>query len=160
MNMVDTTAVLVVANTVLSGIAAGTGLDVSIRQLPARHRIGVIAYSAYSQATDLGTALLWYPILGIVAPLLAFATAVVAFFQHVPLVHALPIYVAASLWVVHLLLTLIWAVPTLTRQRQVATDEKQLAVIFNRFERVQTPRTINGVLIFGTMLWTLVSYIH
>jgi hypothetical protein len=160
MNMVDTTAVLVVANTVLSGIAAGTGLDVSIRQLPARHRIGVIAYSAYSQATDLGTALLWYPMLGIVAPLLAFATAVVAFFQHVPLVHALPIYVAASLWVVHLLLTLIWAVPTLTRQRQVATDEKQLAVIFNRFERVQTPRTINGALIFGTMLWTLVSYIH
>jgi hypothetical protein len=160
MNMVDTTVLLVVANTVLSGITAGTGLDVSIRQLPARHRIGVMAYSAYSLATDLGTALLWYPILGIVAPLLAFATAVVAFFQHVPLVHALPIYVAAFLWVVHLLLTLIWAVPTLTRQRQVVTDEKQLAVIFNRFERVQTPRTINGVLIFGTMLWTLVSYIN
>jgi MFS superfamily sulfate permease-like transporter len=161
MNMVDTTVVLVVANTVLSGIAAGTGLDVSIRQLPARHRIGVLAYSAYSKATDLGTALLWYPILGIVAPLLAFATAVVAFFQHVPLVHAIPIYVATFLWVVHLLLTLIWAVPTLTRQRQVATDdEKRLAVIFNSFERVQTPRTINGVLIFGIMLWALVSYIN
>lgn len=43
--------VLVVATTALSGIAAGASLDVSIRQLPARHRIGVIAYSVDSQAT-------------------------------------------------------------------------------------------------------------
>lgn len=157
--MVDTTVVLVVATTVLSGIAAGTGLDVSIRQLPARHRIGVIAYSAYSRATDLGTALFWYPSIGISAILLALAAALVAFFQHVALPHAIPIYVTASLWVVHLLLTLIWAIPTLPRQRHVAADEKQLSVIFNRFERMQTVRAINGVLIFGTTLWTLVSYI-
>ncbi len=130
--MLDTTMVLVVATTVLSGIAAGTGLDVSIRQLPARHRIGIIAYSAYSQATDLGTALFWYPSI---------------------------IYVTASLWVVHLLLTLIWAIPTLPRQRHVGTDEKQLSDIFNRFERMQTVRAINGVLIFGTTLWTLLTYV-
>ena len=43
--------VLVVATTALSGIAAGASLDVSIRQLPARHRIGIRAYSVYSQAT-------------------------------------------------------------------------------------------------------------
>jgi len=43
---------LVIATTALSGIAAGASLDVSIRQLPARHRMGVIAYSGYSQATD------------------------------------------------------------------------------------------------------------
>ena len=43
--------VLVVATTALSGIAAGASLDVSIRQLPARHRMGVMAYSVYSQAT-------------------------------------------------------------------------------------------------------------
>ena len=159
--MLDTTVILVVATTALSGIAAGTGLDVSIRQLPARHRIGVIAYSAYSRATDLGTALLWYPILGISIPLLALAAAGVAFFQRVALAHAIPIYVNALLWVVHLLITLIWAIPTLTRQRQVAAgDEKQLSAIFNRFERIQTVRTLNGVLIFGILLWALVSYIN
>lgn len=43
--------VLVAATTALSGIAAGASLDVSIRQLPARHRMGVMAYSVYSQAT-------------------------------------------------------------------------------------------------------------
>ena len=81
--MVNTTVILVVATTALSGIAAGASLDVSIRQLPARHRIGVIAYSVYSQATDLGTARVWYPPLGIGTLLLALATAVMAFFQHV-----------------------------------------------------------------------------
>ena len=158
--MIDTTVILVVAATALSGIAAGTGLDVSIRQLPARHRIGIMAYAAYSQATDLGTAQFWYPMLGIAAPLLALAAAAVAFFQQVTLVHAIPIYVTAALWVLHLLLTLIWAVPTLSRQRQVTGDERQLADIFTRFERVQTVRAINGVLIFATALWTLLTYIR
>lgn len=159
--MLDILVILVVATTVLCGIAAGTGLDVSIRQLPAWHRIGVIAYSAYSRAADLRARRLWYPILGISIPLLTLAAAAVAFFGHVALAHAIPIYVAAALWVVHLLLTLIWAVPTLSRQRQVAADdEKQLVDIFNRFERVQTVRAINGGLIFGIMLWALVSYIN
>ena len=93
--MIDLTVILVVATTALSGIAVGTGLDVSIRQLPARHRIGLIAYSAYSQATDMGTALLWYPSVGISAILFAFAAALVAFLQHVAPVHAIPIYVIA-----------------------------------------------------------------
>lgn len=150
---------LVIATTALSGIAAGASLDVSLRQLPARHRIGVIAYSAYSQATDLGTARIWYPPLGISTLLLALATAVTAFFQHVTLPHALPIYVAAVLWVVHLLITLIWALPTLPRQRQFPHDEHQLAALFNRFEHLQTVRAVLDVLIFGTTLWALVSFL-
>ena len=155
--MVNTTVILVVATTALSGIAAGASLDVSLRQLPARHRIGVIAYSVYSQATDLGTARVWYPPLGIGTLLLALATAVVAFFQHVALPHALPIYVAAALWIVHLLITLIWALPTLPRQRQFPHDEHQLAALFNRFEHLQTVRAVLDVLIFGMTLWALVS---
>jgi hypothetical protein len=150
---------LVMATTALSGIAAGASLDVSIRQLPARHRIGVIAYSVYSQATDLGTARIWYPPLAIGTLLLALATAAAAFFQQVALVHALPIYLTAALWIVHLLITLIWAIPTLPRQRQVANDEQQLAMIFNQFERLQTVRAALDVLIFGTILWALGSYL-
>lgn len=157
--MGNPTVILVVATTALSGIGVGASLDVSIKQLPARHWIGVIAYSVYSQATDLGTARVWYPPLGIGTLLLALATAVTAFFQQVTLPHALPIYVAATLWVVHLLITLIWALPTLPRQRQVANDEHQLTVLFNQFERLQTVRATLDVLIFGTTLWALVSYI-
>lgn len=155
--MVHTMVILVLATTALSGIGAGASLDVSIRQLPARHRIGVIAYSAYSQATDLGTARGWYPPLGIGSLLLANASAAVAFFQHVTLPHALPIYVAAALWVVHLLITIIWALPTLPRQQQFPHDEHQLAALFNRFERLQTVRAVLDVVIFGTILWALVS---
>lgn len=150
---------LVIATAALSGIGAGASLDVSIRQLPARHRIGVIAYSAYSRATDLGTARVWYPPLGISTLLLALATAVVAFFQQTALPHALPIYVTAALWMIHLLITLIWALPTLPRQRQVAHDERQLTAIFNQFEHLQTVRAILDVLIFGTTLWAVGSYL-
>lgn len=157
--MNDLMVSLVMATAALSGIAAGASLDVSIRQLPARHWIGVIAYSVYSQATDLGTARIWYPPLGIGTLLLALATAVVAFFQQVALFHALPIYVAAVLWIIHLLVTLIWALPTLPRQRQVAHDEQQLATIFNQFERLQTVRAALDVLIFATTLWAMRSYL-
>ena len=157
--MNDLIVPLVIATTALSGIAAGASLDVSIRQLPARHRIGVIAYSVYSQATDLGTARIWYPPLGIGTLLLANALAVTAFFQHVALPHALPIYVTAALWVVHLLITLIWALPTLPRQRQVAHDAEQLAAIFNQFERLQTVRAALDVVIFATTMWALASFI-
>jgi len=41
----------------------------------------------------------------------------------------------------------------------MATDEQQLTVIFNRFERLQTVRVVIDVLIFGSTLWALVSYI-
>ena len=157
--MIATIVILIVATTALSGVATGTSLDVSIRQLRARHRIGVMAYSAYSQATDMGTAVVWYLSVGISVILLAQATAVVAFVQQTPLMHALPIYLTAALWIVHLLITLIWAVPTLPRQRQVGNDEQQLSAIFNRFERLQTVRAALDVLIFGITLWTMVSYI-
>jgi len=150
---------LVLATTALSGIAAGASLDVSIRQLPARHRIGVRAYSVYSLATDFGTARIWYPPLGIGTLLLALATAAAAFFQQAALPHALPIFIAAVLWVVHLLITLIWALPTLPRQRQVADDEHKLATIFNQFERLQTVRAALDLLIFATTFWALGSYL-
>ncbi len=157
--MLDTTVILVVATTALSGIAAGTSLDVSIRQLPARHRIGVLAYSAYSRATDLGTAVFWYISVGVGALLFALASAAVALLQRIPMAHLLPITLFASFWIVHLLITLIWAVPLLPRQRDVATDEQQLTAIFTRFERLQTVRVVIDVLIFGTTLWALVSYV-
>ena len=57
--------VLVIIATALDGLLAGASLDQSIKQLPARRRMGVIAFSAYSRAADLGTGLIWYPVLGI-----------------------------------------------------------------------------------------------
>lgn len=68
-------------------------------------------------------------------------------------------YLAAVFWIVHLLITLLWALPTLPRQRQVADDEGQLATIFNQFERLQTVRAVLDVLIFALTLWAFASFI-
>ncbi len=53
--MIDTTILLIAAATALDGVATGASLDQTIKQLPARHRIGVVAFSAYNRAADRGT---------------------------------------------------------------------------------------------------------
>ncbi len=62
--MNSTLLALVIVATAVNGILVGASLDQSIKQLPARHKTGVIAYSAYSQASDLGNGIAWYVLLG------------------------------------------------------------------------------------------------
>src|SRR3712207_3841161 len=133
------TFVLIVAATAAGGLLAGASLDQSIKQLPARHKIGLVAYSEYSRASDLGPGILWYAILGIGAALLTIAAAAAAFFQGAPPASAAPLYVAAGLAVLHSLATT-QAAPTNFSQRKAAGDEEALARVFDRFERWQTLR--------------------
>ena len=51
--------------TAVDGLLAGASLDQSIKQLPARHRIGMRAFSAYSRASDQAAGVLWYAAVGI-----------------------------------------------------------------------------------------------
>src|SRR5918997_1468617 len=115
------TFVLILAATATDGPLAGASLDQSIKQLPARHKIGPVAYSEDSRASDLGPGILWYGILGMGATLLTIAAAVTAFFEGVPSASATLLYVAAALAVLHSLATT-QAAPTNFRQRQVAGD--------------------------------------
>lgn len=152
------TIALLAAATAADGILAGASLDQSIKQLPARHRMGVIAFSGYSQASDLGPGIFWYAVLGIGAALLTLATAIAIFFLGTAAPHAAPIYIAAGLAVLHSLATT-QAAPTSFRQRRVANDEAALTAIFNRFERWQTLRVVLQVLTFAAVLWALITYI-
>jgi hypothetical protein len=152
------TFVLIVAATAADGLLAGASLDQSIKQLPARHKIGLVAYSEYSRASDLGPGILWYAILGVGAAVLTIAAAVVAFLEGVPSATATPLYVAAGLAVLHSLVTT-QAAPTNFSQRRVAKDEAALERVFDRFERWQTLRAVLQVLNFGAMLWALVTYV-
>ena len=152
------TFVLIVAATAADGLLAGASLDQSIKQLPARHKIGLVAYSEYSRASDLGPGILWYGILGVGAAGLTIAAAVAAFFQGVPSASATPLYVAGGLAVVHSLVTT-QAAPTNFSQRRVAKDEAALGRVFDSFERWQTLRAVVQVLTFGVMLWALVAYV-
>ena len=156
--MFDITLALLVAATALNGILAGASLDQSIKQLPARHRIGAIAYSLYSRASDLGNGIVWYASLGIGAALLTIAAAIAAFFQKIHSTDALPIYLAALLSILHSLVTT-QAAPLMLSQRRYESDEGALAEVFNRFERWQTLRALLQVLTFGALLWAMVTYV-
>ena len=152
------TFVLILAATAVDGLLAGASLDQSIKQLPARHKIGLVAYSEYSRASDLGPGILWYGILGVGAAVLTIAAAGAAFFQGVPSASATPLYVAAGLAVLHSLVTT-QAAPTNFSQRRVAKDEAVLERVFDSFERWQTLRAVVQVLNFGAILWALVAYV-
>jgi hypothetical protein len=149
--------ILIIAATAADGLLAGASLDQSIKQLPARHKIGPVAYSEYSRASDLGPGILWYAILGVGAAVLTIAAALAAFVEGAPSASATPLYVAAGLAVLHSLVTT-QAAPTNFSQRRVANDEAALARVFDRFERWQTLRAALQVLNFGAMLWALVAY--
>ena len=149
---------LLVAATAADGILAGASLDQSIKQLPARHRMGVIAFSVYSRASDLGPGIIWYATLGIGAALLTIAAAIAAFFQSAAPMHAWPISIAAGLAVLHSFTTS-RAAPTNFKQRKVTSDEAALTAIFNHFERWQTARVVLQVGAFAAVLWALITYI-
>ena len=59
------TSAMVLAATAADGLLAGASLDQSLKQLPARRRIGVVPYSSYSRASDLGNGIAFYGILGV-----------------------------------------------------------------------------------------------
>jgi hypothetical protein len=116
------TLIPIVTATAADGQLAGASLDQSIKQLPTRHKIGLVAYSEYSRASDLGPGILSYGHLGVGAALLTIAAAVAAFLEGVLPASATPLYMAAGLAVLHSLVTT-QAAPTNFSQRRVAKDE-------------------------------------
>jgi hypothetical protein len=147
---------LALVATALDGLLAGASLDQSIKQLPARYRMGVVAFSAYSQAADLGNGIVWYAALGVGAAMVTISAAIGAWVTVAPAAGALPLWIAAGLSVLHSLVTA-RAAPTNFSQRKVANDAVALAGVFDRFARWQALRAAVQVLTFGTMLWALVA---
>jgi hypothetical protein len=153
--MFDTLLLFILVATATTGILAGASLDQSIKQLPARHRMGMVAFSSYSRAADLGNGIVWYAVIGISAATLTVAAAIVAHWQATT--HVTPLDLAAVLAVLHSLVTA-RAAPTNFSQRKAADDEVALAQIFNRFARWQALRAVLQVLNFGALLWALIGY--
>jgi hypothetical protein len=156
MSQFDTMRILLIAAVAFNGVLTGASLDQSIKQLPARRRIGVIAFSAYSRAADLGNGIAWYAIIGVGAALLTIAAAIDAYLQTAPESLAIPLYLAVLTSLLHSFTTT-RAAPTLFRVRQVKDDVAQLSVIFDRFERWQTLRAALQLATFGLTLWALAA---
>lgn len=151
----DGLVAVTIAATALSGVLAGASLDQSVKQLPARRRIGAVAYAAYSRASDLGNGVAWYALIGIGAALLAIVAAAWAFARGMSIGRALPVYGAALLSLLHSLVT-IRAAPTLFSQRHHA-DSATLSAVFDRFERWQALRAALQTFAFATLFWGLVT---
>jgi len=147
-------ALLAIA-TVVDGVLAGASLDQSIKQLPARHQIGVRAFSAYSRAADLSNGVAWYASLGIGGALLTLAAAGLSLLA-VPAREAAPVLLAGGLAIAHSFTTA-RAAPINLSQRTVGDDEVALRSIFSRFERWQTVRAILQVATFLLMVWALAA---
>jgi hypothetical protein len=146
--------ILLALATAVDGLLAGASLDQSIKQLPARHRIGMRAFSAYSRASDQANGLLWYVPLGAGGALLTLAAAISALALSLRVERVLPVLVAGALAIAHSLVTA-RAAPINWSQRTVADDEVALAMIFQRFERWQTLRAILQLATFLIMVWAL-----
>ena len=140
----------------VDGLLAGASLDQSIEQLPARHRIGVRAYSAYSRASHLANGRFWLIPLGIGGAALTLAAAIWALRLHLPTSRSLPLLVAGGLAIAHTLSTLKAGSINLT-QWKVGDDDVALANILNRFERWQALRASLQFLTFVFTVWALVA---
>lgn len=153
----DITFMLILAATIVTGLLAGASLDKSLVQLPARHRMGVASFAAFSRANDLGNGLIVYPALGISAALLTIITALAAFLQDTSLAHAWPLYISALLALLHSVMTA-RAAPNMLSLRQPSTDETILAETLNRFARWHNLRAILQLLNFIMLVWSAVAY--
>jgi hypothetical protein len=137
----------------LTGLLCGASLDQSIKQLPARHVIGVKAFSVYAKAADLKNGVVWYAILGIGAALASIVTAILVWKTHVNESYSLPLYLGGIFAICHTVCTS-QAAPTYHKQKKVE-DESELKKLFSKFEMIQTFRSVFITLNFLCYMWVL-----
>lgn len=152
----DSTMWLLVATVLANGLLAGASLDQSIKQLPARRRIGIVAYSAYSQAGDLGNGIAWYAALGVGSALLSLVASAVALDNSAEGQATAAASVLIALTIAHSGMTAL-AAPTNFSQRKAGGDPARLTAIFARFERLQTIRAALQALTLLAAAWALVA---
>ncbi|HXB13491.1 MAG TPA: hypothetical protein VNZ45_16000 [Bacteroidia bacterium] len=142
------------AATALTGLLCGASLDQSIKQLPARRVIGAKAFSEYAKAADLKNGVLWYALLGLGAALFSITTAILVLLNYPQSTYSLPLYFAGLFAVCHTFCTT-QAAPTYHSQKKIQ-DESALEKLLNKFERIQTFRSIFIVLNFMCFIWALI----
>lgn len=156
---VGTTLALLIASLSANGLLTGATLDQAIKQLPARKKIGVVAYSDYSRAADLGNGLVWYPVLGVGTAVLSVAAAAIGLANHTTGSETAALIALIAGSVAHMGSTAL-AAPTNISQRRAAGDEAALTVIFNRFARLNALRAALLVATLGIAIWAVVAAIQ
>jgi hypothetical protein len=148
----DVNTAFAIGAVVTNGMVAGASLDQSIKQLPARRRIGTKAYSAYAKAADLTNGVAWYGSLGVATLVISLGAAVIGWNAGGP---RWPLALLAAGTIGHTLVTA-FAAPTYHSQKRVR-DEAALEQIFTRFERLQTVRVVVQVATLAAAVWALTT---
>jgi hypothetical protein len=152
------TSTLLIAAVVVTTAGATASLDQLIKQVPARHRIGVVAYSAYSRAADFHTGLFHYVPIIVGWVTLIPAAAITGWVGGAVGERALALAGMMAGLASHMLVTGLFAAPILLSQRKTRPDdEKALTVLFDRFQRWHGVRTVIDVGTCGAAIWALVT---
>ena len=145
-----------IAAAVANGAMVGATLDQSVKQLPARHRIGVVAYAAYARAADLASGLRGYPPLAGVVLLSTGAAVATGLLDHPDRWRVVALLAVAAGTVAHMLVTA-RAAPTILTLRRLPNDPDRIAVVLARFARLQTLRAGLQVATLAATVWLLVT---
>jgi hypothetical protein len=153
---------LLAAATIVDGLLAGASMDQSVEQLPSRHRIGVRAYHAYTQASHMANGRFWLIPLGIGGPVLRLAAAVWARRARGAFSRPHSIDVAAALSIAHLASTMKagginWSLGPWQPPERRITEEAELKNVFSRFERWQALRAGLHFATFAAGVWALAA---
>ena len=139
--------------TVLTGMLCGASLDQSIKQLPARHILGMKSFSAYAKAADLKNGVPWYATLGIGAAVASISTVILVWKYHSNEPYAVPIYLGGVFAIGHTICTS-QAAPAYHKQKEVKEDA-ELEKLFNKFEKIQILRSMFIALNVLSFAWVL-----
>jgi hypothetical protein len=148
---------LVIGAVVLSAMVAAASLDQSVKQLPTRRRIGVLAYSNYSVVADARNGLRWYVPLAAAWVSISVAAAVIGWGGHPGDARALALAAMVVGVAAHILVTGAFAAPALLSQRRARGDEPAMKRAFDRFERSQTVRAVVDVATLAAAVWALLA---
>lgn len=146
---------LIIAATALNGLIAGISFDGALVKLPARRRIGAVAYATFARGNDLGNGLWVYPSTAIGAALLTIVATIAAYAEHTSVAVLVPLSIATLTSIGHFVATS-RAAPVMLRVGKTPDDEALLAPLLDRFARWSDVRATLQVLTFFVLLWALV----
>ena len=140
--------------TAVNGLLSGLNVDTALVKLPARRRIGAVAYATFARGNDLGNGLVVYPLLGIGAALLTVLTTAVAYIERSPMEVLLLLSLASLLSILHTFATT-RAAPVMLSIKDTPDDEALLTAKLDRFARWHTVRATFQVVAFFVLVWAL-----
>ncbi len=147
---------LLTITTIVDAMLMGAVLDYSIKQLPARKKIGIKNYRAYFIASDFGNGRFWYIPLGLSAYFLNIAVAVAGYYLDGLVVSSILFFIAGACALIHAFGTS-QAVPAgLGFLKTKDDDEEKLERSFDRFAKWVLFRGVFGVPMFIGILLGLI----